>query len=100
MAGKLATIQALVLAGISWAIGALMDWNQEAYHWAYPAAAVIGFLGTMVYSRVRMRGHAAMLREERRMDETEDPLRPSINPLQMIRLLRSDLGFLRCMIWQ
>ncbi len=100
MAGKLATIQALVLAGISWAIGALMDWNQEAYHWAYPAAAVIGFLGTMVYSRVRMRGHAAMLREERRMDETEDPLRPSINPLQMIRLLRSDLGYLRFMICQ
>ena len=100
MAGKLATIQALVLAGISWIIGALMDWNQEAYHWAYPAAAVIGFFGTLAYSRVRMRGHAAMLRQERTMDDEADPLRPSINPLQMLRLLRSDMAYTRFMTCQ
>ncbi|MDG2200738.1 MAG: hypothetical protein P8K80_06110 [Phycisphaerales bacterium] len=100
MAGKLATIQALVLAGISWAIGSLMDWNQEAYHWAYPAAACIGFLGTLAYSRIRMRGHAAMLRQERTMSEGADPLRPSINPLQMLRLLRSDMNYTRFMACQ
>ena len=41
-----------------------------------------------------------MLRKERLMDETADPLRPSINPLQMLRLLRSDMGYTRFMSCQ
>ena len=34
------------------------------------------------------------------MSEDSDPLRPSINPLQMLRLLRSDMGYTRFMSCQ
>ncbi|MDG2200638.1 MAG: MFS transporter, partial [Phycisphaerales bacterium] len=100
IAGKFATIQALVLAGVSALIGVLMDWDQDAYRWAYPLAAVIGILGTAAYSRIRMRGHAALLRDERNASEDADAHEPSLNPLRMLRFLRSDIEFTKFMSCQ
>ena len=97
IAGKFATIQAIVLAGISGAIGLSMDWDQEAYRWAYPLAAVVGLLGTAAYSRVRMRGHAALIRHEREAMTSVNPLRPSLNPLHILSFLRGDPKFMKFM---
>ena len=100
IAGKFATIQALVLAGISGSIGMLMDWDHDAYQWAYPLAGGIGLLGSAAYSRNRMRGHAKLIRQERESMTNVDPLRPSLNPLQMLHFLREDPRFMKFMCCQ
>jgi MFS family permease len=100
IAGKFATIQALVLAGVSVGIGLLMDHDQHAYRWAYPLAAGVGLLGSLAYSRVRIRGHRALLQQERRVGKKQGSMRPSLNPLYIVRFLRLDRHFRRFMICQ
>ena len=100
IAGKFATIQALVLAGVSVGIGLLMDHDQHAYRWAYPLAAGVGLLGSLAYSRVRIRGHRALLQQERRVVKKPGSMRPSLNPLNIVRFLRLDRQFRRFMICQ
>ena len=99
IAGRFAAVQALVLAGVSAGIGFLMDMDPTAYRWAYPAAAGVGLLGAAAFSRVRMRGHRALLKEERTTD-SHDAKRPSLNPIHIIRFLRSDRPFGKYMVCQ
>lgn len=99
IAGRFAAVQALVLAGVSAGIGVLMDIDHTAYRWAYPTAAGIGLLGAAAFSRVRMRGERAMLKEERASDHRDDR-RPSLNPIRIIHFLRSDRTFGTYMVCQ
>lgn len=66
MAGKIATFQAFAMAGSSLLIGLAMRTNPDAFHLLYPLAAVFGLAGAGLYSRMRMRGHRALLAAEKR----------------------------------
>lgn len=90
LAGKLATVQALVMAGTGLLIGLAMDFDHRAIRVAYPVAVVIGLIGVAVYSRLRMRGHRALLKAER---ASADPAARSANPLLLRAVLRHDAHF-------
>ncbi|MDY7110107.1 MAG: MFS transporter [Planctomycetota bacterium] len=66
MAGKIATFQAFAMVGSSLCIGVAMRYNPDAFHFLYPLAAVFGLTGAGLYSRMRMRGHRALLAAENR----------------------------------
>lgn len=99
VAGKFATIQAIVLASVSAGVGMLMDHDPQAYRWAYPAAAGAGLLGAFAYSRIRMCGHAALLQAELNT-KLKDSKRLSMNPMSIIRFLRNDRDFGQFMLFQ
>ena len=90
MAGKLATVQALTMAGVALFIGTAMDYNDQAFRWLYPAAAAVGVIGVHLYSKMRMRGHRALLNQERRDGQSKRSL---LNPLQMFEIFREDRRF-------
>jgi MFS family permease len=92
LAGRLATVQALVLAGVGLCIGAAMRADASSYHVLYPIAAACGAMGAVAYSRMRMRGHAALLvREQREVAHGRDRL-------HVLTVLRDDVAFRRYMM--
>jgi hypothetical protein len=98
MAGKIVIFQAIMLAGMGFAIGLAMRADERAYHVIYPIAAAAGFLGAALYSRMRMRGHQAMIRAERRAVTGRFA---SLHPGQFWRILVGDGDFrayLTCMM--
>lgn len=98
IAGAFASIQALCLALVTFLTGLLLDENPDAYRWVYPLAASIGMVGAWSYSRIRVRGHGRMLASERDHKKSADKLKPTINPLGILRLLNNDRGFAAFML--
>lgn len=93
-AGKIASFQALMMASAAIAVGLMMRRNPNAFHYFYPLAALFGLSGAFVYSRMRMRGHRALLAGERvRPDGHASPA----GLAQGIRILRDDQPFRRYM---
>ena len=94
MAGKLATVQTIMMAVAGLAIGLAMRADEQAFHWLYPIASGCGVVGALLYGRLRMRGHAALINAEiaRRAGR-----RLAVNPLEMTRILRDDPLFRRYM---
>ncbi|MCC6660004.1 MAG: MFS transporter, partial [Phycisphaerales bacterium] len=90
---KLQTIVALIIAGTGYAVGRIMDgYGPQAFRAVVPTACVAGAVGVFVYGRIRLRGHAKLLRDERGDAARE---RPSVNPASMLRLLRADPFYAR-----
>ncbi len=94
LAGKLATVQALVLTAVAAIIGAAMNYDTEAYRYIYPAAVGMGLVGIWIYSGLRVRGHRALLRAERQGGLG----RTQVNPMAMWRVLRADDAYRRYMV--
>jgi len=94
MAGKLSTVQAIMLGVIGLAFGLSMRANELSYHLLFPIAAGFGLVGALVYGRMRMRGHAAQINHERRRSEGRSAV---LRPLHMFESLRSDPMFRRYM---
>jgi MFS family permease len=94
VAGKLATVQSIMLSVVGLAVGAAMQMDQGAFRVIFPVAAAVGLLGTWFYSGLRMRGHRALVRAERRDDRAGAAL---ISPLVIWDVLRGDRGFRRYM---
>lgn len=65
VAGKIATVQALVLASVAFSIGQVMDIDNQSFRWVYPVAASFGIIGAWIYSKIRVKNHAAILKDER-----------------------------------
>jgi len=95
VAGKIATIQALVLAGVGLGIGSAMDLNEESFRWVYPIAAGFGIVGAWIYSKVQIKGHKALLKKER-----ESPQLASVFPWNTIKLLGEDPQYAKYMACQ
>ena len=95
VAGKIATIQALVLAAVAFGVGEAMDYNEQAFRYIYPIAASFGILGAWLYSKIRVKGHRTLLSEER-----ESPEQVSILPWKTLHLLLEDLQFAKYMACQ
>ncbi|MEE2908324.1 MAG: MFS transporter [Planctomycetota bacterium] len=98
IAGAFASVQALCLALVTFLTGLLLDENPDAYRWVFPVAATVGLLGTLSYSRIRVRGHRRMLDAEHALRSSPKHTSPSINPLGILRLLRQDRSFASFMI--
>jgi MFS family permease len=123
IAGRLASVQAIVLAASGFIIGWLLDefsrndsWSMQllsskfglltldpsgvgqlAFRIIFPALAFFGVLGALIYARVRLRGQNRLARAERAGAKQHSP---SFNPLSAFRVLKRDPRFLRYMICQ
>ena len=95
VAGKIATVQALVLASVALIVGQVMDFNEEAFRWIYPIAASFGILGASIYSKVRVKGHMKILSEERNTSH-----QVSVLPWKTFHLLLEDTSFAKYMTCQ
>jgi hypothetical protein len=93
LAGKIATVQTAMLAGVVFVIGYAMHENEQSFRLIYPIAASFGLAGAMTYGRMRMRGHAALLAHERR--ERAAGVR---HGLRLLAILRDDARYRRYMI--
>ena len=96
IAGKMATVQAMVLAGTGFAAGWALDASPKAFVVIFPAAAVFGLVGTSIYRRVRLRGQRRLARAERNGRREE---RPTLNPMSVVQVLREDPAYRRYMAW-
>lgn len=92
LAGKLATVQAIMTTLTGLGIGAAMRVNVESFHFLYPAAAAAGIAGAWIYSGLRLRGHRVLLRAESDGDSGG-----RISPLELRRVLLADGRFRRYM---
>lgn len=88
--GKLATVQVLMLAGLGAGLGVVMNRTEVGFRVLFPIGCVIGLVGIVNWSKIRVRGHAAMLVRER--NESADD-RPSFNPVSMWRVLARDRAY-------
>lgn len=95
VAGRIATVQSLVMAATGLMVGLAMDYDARAFHLLFPLLAVAGIAGNAVYRRVRLRGEPALLARER--NATVD--RPSLNPMSVIAVLRADRAYRTYMGW-
>ncbi len=87
VAGKLTTVQVIVVAVLGYGLGEAMEWWSPAFRVLLPVGALAALVGVLSWSRVRLRGHRRLLRMERENARAD---RPSLNPLGIIRLMRSD----------
>jgi len=95
VAGRIATVQAIVLATVGLGIGELMDQNEESFRWIYPVAASFGIIGAWIYSRMQVIGHAKILEDERARPELA-----TATPWKTIGLLKEDKDFAKYMSCQ
>jgi MFS family permease len=94
MAGKLATVQTIMLGGVGLVIALAMRSNEQAFHLLFPIAAVFGLVGATIYSKLRMRRHSALLNAER---SDIDRAARVVSPARMLAILKHDVMFRRYM---
>lgn len=97
IAGRLATVQAIMMTIAGFMIGETLDYSSQAFRYLFPAMSLFGFLGAWLYIRVRLRGQNRLARAERGGTRDE---RPSLNPFAGIRVLKADrpyAGYMACM---
>ena len=95
IAGKLATVQSLFLAAAGFTVGKAMDWSPDNYHLLFPALALFGFVGNLIYRTVRLRRARQLQRAEHDGRKTDT----GFNPMGMVDLLRADPLYARFMWW-
>ena len=87
VAGKLTTVQVLVVALVGYTLGESMQHWAGAYRALLPLGSAVAMVGVLAWSRVRVRGRRRLLRAERAHDRREGP---SFNPAAIDRVLRQD----------
>jgi len=97
LTGKFATVQVVTIGALSLGLGQAMDLNENAFRLLFVVGAGVGALGIWSWSRVRVRGHRKLLRDEATDDSSA---RPSFNPMRAFGVLRQDRafsGYMACM---
>ncbi|MCZ6835071.1 MAG: MFS transporter [Planctomycetota bacterium] len=94
MAGKITTIQTILITLTSLSIGLAIDLHDDAFRILYPFISFIGLIGAWVYKGMRVRRHKALL-----LAENAHGLdgRSRVNPLIFHRILIEDTNFRRYM---
>ena len=93
LAGKLATLQVLVMAGSTAAVGLAIGF-EDGFRLVYPLAATLGLVGAGFYSTMRMRGHRALIAAEANDADSGASL---VNPLKLRQIMLEDGRFRRYM---
>ncbi len=96
IAGKMAMVQAVVLAIGGFAIGETMDIAPGTFRFLFPALALAGFCGNTIYRKVRLRGQRRLQRAEqdgRARGEAQ------VDPRRLLALLREDRLYAKFMWW-
>jgi hypothetical protein len=107
IAGKMATMQSIVLAFSGWIVGASMDIGPGAFHVVFPVLAIMGLWGNQIFRKIRLRGAKRLARAER---AEGGPVRLSANPAHGARVahdalrtnwqvLVDDREYRRFMVW-
>ena len=65
IAGKMATVQSIMLALAGWVVGATMDLNPASFHVVFPVLAAVGVYGNSIFRHVRLRGGRRLAARER-----------------------------------
>jgi hypothetical protein len=98
LAGRLSTVQALMLSVTGLAAAAALRADEDAFRIVYLLAAASGVVGAMHYRRMKVRRHAALLRNERRDAEAGGRASGSLaGPRTIIEILRTDRAYRRYM---
>ena len=87
----------LILSLVALLVAASQDRSPELFRWMLLAACGLGAVGVASYSRIRVRGHRRLLRDELGGDGDG---RPTMNPASLWRVLRGDrhyAAFMLCM---
>lgn len=95
VAGRMTSVQAVVLALSGLVIGQALDASPTAFRWLFPMLALAGFLGNSIYRRVRLRGQRRLQRME--LDGRRG-LRVA-DPRALWALLREDRLYRDFMLW-
>ncbi len=107
IAGKMATMQSVMLALAGWVVGAAMDFSAWSFHVVFPLLAIVGLFGNAIFRKVKIRGSGRLIRAERAQGAMT---RVSANPMttavmtrdalsQNIDVLRDDKEYRRFMLW-
>lgn len=92
LAGRLATVQAVMLTATSLTIGAVLSMDDPDFRPLYLVAAGIGVGGVLVYRRMRVRRQKSLLEAERRGGEDAGGTKLA-GPRLLLDVLRSDRPF-------
>lgn len=95
--GKFATVQVIVVGLLGAGMGRAMDWNDDSFRWLYIFGAAVSTIGIWSWSRMRIRGHKALMRAERKDDLGK---KSRDNPLAVFGILLHDRafgGYMACM---
>lgn len=65
VAGRMATVQSIMLAAAGWLVGASMDFSPMSFHVVFPVLAAVGLYGNSIFRGVRLRGAGRLARDER-----------------------------------
>ena len=87
MTSRITVIVTIVLASVGGLVGFTMDRDPTSFRVLAPISALLASVGIWSWSKIRVRGHRRLLREEM---ESEGDGRPSFNPLRMLNLLLTD----------
>ncbi len=96
IAGKMAIIQAVMLAVAGLLIGEAMDIAPASFRYLLPILALAGFAGNAIYRRVRLRGQRRLQRAER---DGRASVASRMDPRGLIALLKEDPLYARFMWW-
>ena len=105
LTGRIGAVTTLVSASVGLTIGWLLNQASTigperetlALRIAVPALALVSLIGVFFWARVRVRGHRALLRAERKSN-AED--RPRFNPLSLVAVLINDPKYALFMLCQ
>ncbi|QDU35357.1 Major Facilitator Superfamily protein [Poriferisphaera corsica] len=95
---KLVLITSLVLALGPLPVYYLLDGNPMRFRWLFVGVAVIGGLGVLSYSRIRLRTERQLLAQERRGRDEDDA--DGLQRTGFVSVLRNDRFFRHYMTWQ
>lgn len=98
IAGRLATVQVLMMAAVGFGFGRLLDVSVESMRIVFPILGAMGIVGAVIYSRVRLRGQRRLMRAEL---GSEAHRRPRVNPVSVLQVLGNDgsyAAYMACMM--
>lgn len=90
--GKLATVQTGMLAILGIGLGAAMETDERAFRIFFPVGCALALISVWSWSRIRVRGHAALRRAE--LARTGEHA-PTFHPGGVWRILRTDTRYAR-----
>lgn len=92
MAGNFSAVQAVTMSCSALVLGQALEMWDDAFRIAYPLGALLGLLGAWSYSRLRVRGHRALLASEK-SHAALSKAGAVFDPAAFVRVLRDDARF-------